>query len=270
MKGMGQFDPEFYSQYRPLYPKETFAGFETKLKERGFSAPFTLADVGCGTGHSIISILRGGIDARVYGIDPDPKMLDRAKLLLQDTAYIGRATLSQGTGESTGLKENSISGILVGSAFHWMDLELALKEFLRILKPGGIVRVFEYQFPKAKDLPELNEWIRRQFNLYWKAPGQTPRGSLSQLMDVFRKNEQFEYIGEGKPEMVHELGEDELAGLIFSQSRVIHFQKDLSDEQRLNFRETVKLQLKQYLRNETKSFDFKLSWFEFGLLAPKV
>ena len=48
-----------------------------------------------------------------------------------------KAEWLKGSGEQTTLSDESIDWITVGSAFHWMDLEVTLKEFHRILKPGG-------------------------------------------------------------------------------------------------------------------------------------
>lgn len=43
----------------------------------------------------------------------------------------------EGTAEETGLEDNSVQWALMGSSFHWADSELAVKEFHRILVPGG-------------------------------------------------------------------------------------------------------------------------------------
>ena len=37
----------------------------------------------------------------------------------------------------TGLKDNCVNWALMGSSFHWTDSKLAVKEFYRILAPGG-------------------------------------------------------------------------------------------------------------------------------------
>ncbi|MCM0606469.1 MAG: class I SAM-dependent methyltransferase [Xanthomonadaceae bacterium] len=248
-----RFDPEFYSLYRPLYPPETFAGLESDLLKRGFSPPYQIADIGCGTGHSTVSLLKTGIEARVIGVDPDQKMLDVAGIESQ-----------LGSGEKTGLESQSIEAIIVGSAFHWMNPEKTKTEFLRILKPRGVVRIFEYQFPKAPALPELNEWIRCEFNLRWKAPDQKPRGSLKELTRVFRDDTRFEWIGEGQPEMKIKLNSEQLTGLILSQSRVLHYEDTLSAEERESFRKSLRIEIQKHLHDRSEIFDFKLSWVNFS------
>ena len=153
--------------------------------------------------------------------------------------------------------------LLVGSAFHWMDPVLARDEFHRILKPKGLIRIFEYQFPKAPSNPELNEWIRRQFNLHWKAPGQVPRGSLAVLTQAFHGR--FEPLLKQKIPMKIQLGPEDLAGLIFSQSRVLHFEGTLKGEADVAaFRESVKKHLRESMKGLPDEFDFKLSYLDFG------
>lgn len=44
---------------------------------------------------------------------------------------------SEGSAEATGLKTSCVNWVLMGSSFHWADSVLAVKEFYRILVPGG-------------------------------------------------------------------------------------------------------------------------------------
>lgn len=259
-----RFDAQFYSLYRPFYPAETFAGLTDQLIRRGFSAPFTFADIGCGTGHSAISLLQSGASGRVIGIDPDSLMLDQARKL--SARYSSNVEWRIGRGEATGLEPASIDAILIGSAFHWMKPAEVKAEVRRILKRGGILRIFEYQFPKAVGLPELNEWIRREFNLRWKAPEQKPRGSLKELTSGFRNDPAFEFLGDAQPKMEMQLDAEQVTGLILSQSRVLHYEDTLKDlAERETFRSSVRSAVGAFLGDKTATFDFKLAWVEFGL-----
>jgi len=153
---MIRFNPLFYRDFRPFYPPETFTGLRDALLKSGFHEPFTTTDLGCGTGHSSISLLRAGILAELIGIDPDPEMLKEA----QDLANQNEMTTIKwqvGSGEVTHLADQSTDVILMGSSLHWMDGHQTNAEVRRILRPNGILWIFEYQFPKAPALPELNE-----------------------------------------------------------------------------------------------------------------
>ena len=261
---MGQFNPDFYRLYRPFYPVEAFTGLREGLLAQGLSEPFLLCDVGCGTGHSSVSVLRAGIDARIIGIDPDSGMLMHARELSQIQGFGERIEFREGMGEETGLSHFSVDGILVGSAFHWMDPLLARDEFSRILKPCGLIHIFEYQFPKAVHLKELNEWIRRQFNLHWKAPGQVPRGDFSRVTSGFREDPRFKKRAEGRPPMVLVLGADELSGLLLSQSRVLHFESTLQGSEKQDFRSALRTEIRGRLGPEGAAFDFRLAWVSFS------
>jgi SAM-dependent methyltransferase len=254
---MSRFDAELYRCFRPLYPPETFAGMAERLRARGFAEPFQVADVGCGTGHSAASALAAGLDARITGVDPDPAMLAEAR-----ARELPAAEFREGRGEATGLADASADAVLLGSCFHWMDAAAAERDLRRILRPRGLARVFEYQFPKAPELPELNEWIRRQFNERWRAPDQAPRGDFRQVTAVFRAR--WELLAEGRPPMSRELGAAELAGLLLSQSRVRHYEDGLVPEARAEFRNGLARTLQERMGDRSWRFDFRLEWAEFA------
>lgn len=257
-----RFDPEFYSLFRPFYPAQTFTGIAERLSSRGFTSPFQVVDIGCGTGHSTLSFIQSCPGMNVTGIDSDPHMLEEAERIAPPGSAI---TWKCSAAEATGLDSHAFDLILIGSAFHWMKPTETREEILRILKPRGVIRVFEYQFPKALKLPELNEWIRREFNLRWKAPDQKPRGSLKDLTKIFRDDDRFEYLAEGQPEMLLTLDVNQLTGLILSQSRVLHYEDMLDEDERESFREALKVQISVLMENQPAVFDFKLSWIEFGI-----
>lgn len=272
MKGMGKFDPVYYRHFRPFYPGETFAGLRDHLAEGGHHPPLVIADVGSGTGHSAISLLKtelSPMQAVVHALDPDPGMISEARNLAEAHELAGRLHFAVASGEHTGLRSESVHAVTVGSAFHWMDREAAREEFHRVLLTSGLVRIFEYQFPKTAQLPELNEWIRRQFNLVWKAPGQVPRGDFAQLTSVFRDDCRFRFTAEAKPPMHQPLSAADLAGLLFSQSRVLHFERTLSEPEKELFREETLERIRAWIpEGETALFDFRLAWVEYRKISP--
>jgi ubiquinone/menaquinone biosynthesis C-methylase UbiE len=260
---MSTFDSEFYRRFRPYYPSETFTGFAQNLKVRGFPEPFRIADIGCGTGHSTLSLLRTGITARLIGVEPDPRMLQQADLLIRDSGYEVERCL--GTGENTGLPANSLDAVLIGSAFHWMDPQKSKEELVRILRPRGLIRIMEYQFPKAVQHAELNEWVRRQFNLFWKAPNQKPRGTFKEMMGGFKLDPRFARTASGSPPMIQSLMAMDLFGLLWSQSRVLCYLNTLDEVEKEAHGAEVRMQLEKAFEGREMPFDFKLQWIEFGL-----
>lgn len=91
-----------------------------------------VADVGAGTGKLTLDLEMLGLTG--YAVEPNEAM--RAEGI---KAFEGRNTFtwSEGFAEHTGLPDNSVDWVLMGSSFHWADTQQALEEFHRILKPGG-------------------------------------------------------------------------------------------------------------------------------------
>jgi ubiquinone/menaquinone biosynthesis C-methylase UbiE len=117
-----------YARYRPSYPVTivdwVVAEADVRLGER-------VADVGCGTGILTRRLAARGLD--VVGIDPNEDMLAEAR------AAGGGATFRRGEAAATGLDEASVALVTVGQAFHWFDIDAALAEFHRVLRPRGHV-----------------------------------------------------------------------------------------------------------------------------------
>ncbi|MCI9608968.1 MAG: class I SAM-dependent methyltransferase [Oscillibacter sp.] len=91
-----------------------------------------VADVGAGTGKLTEDLADLGL--RGFAVEPNDAMRAEGIKL-----FAGRDVFawSQGTAEITGLPDNCVDWVLMGSSFHWADAPVALKEFHRILRPGG-------------------------------------------------------------------------------------------------------------------------------------
>lgn len=91
-----------------------------------------VADIGAGTGKLTLDLESLGCT----GLAVEPNDAMRAEGI---KAFEGRNTFcwSKGFAEQTELPDNSVDWVLMGSSFHWTDTAVALKEFHRILKPGG-------------------------------------------------------------------------------------------------------------------------------------
>lgn len=240
-----KFSAVRYRDARPPYPPAVF-----RLLEGAFSAPPRFLDLGCGTGLSTLSFLKLGIASAGDAIDPDPAMLAEAEAELGKIYPEVRFRL--GHAEAIPLPDAAVDLVLVGSAVHWFDLSRARPEIARVLRPGGTLLVFEYQFPKCLDSPELAETVRRRFNLEWKAPVQTPRGTLAELLAPFAT---WEKIGEDRPEWIETLSLERFLGHLFSQSRYLHAEAANSDP--AAYRAGIERAFAPYFAGKPLRFDLK-------------
>lgn len=90
-----------------------------------------VADIGAGTGKLTENLTEIGLSG--YAVEPNAAMRSQAAL----KNWGGGISWSEGTAEATGLEDSCVNWVLMGSSFHWADSVLAVKEFYRILVPGG-------------------------------------------------------------------------------------------------------------------------------------
>jgi SAM-dependent methyltransferase len=113
---------EVYERARPSYPAEAVRW----LVERTALGPGkTVLDVGAGTGKLTRLLVPSG--ARVVAVEPIAEM----------RALIEGVETVDGTAEALPFDDASADAITVAQAFHWFDLERALPELHRVLRPGG-------------------------------------------------------------------------------------------------------------------------------------
>jgi ubiquinone/menaquinone biosynthesis C-methylase UbiE len=113
---------EAYDRGRPSYPREAAAWLVG-------DEPVTVLELGCGTGKLTAELVALGHD--VHATDPDPQMLAILERRLPDVRR------SEASAEEIPLGDRSVDVVVCAQAFHWFDLERALPEIARVLKPGG-------------------------------------------------------------------------------------------------------------------------------------
>lgn len=119
-----QHGADGYDRHRPGYPERS-----VRWLRGAASAPQDVLDLGAGTGKLSAALMALG--DRVTAVDPSADMLRvAAERMPQLTTIVG-------SGEQIPLPGASVDLVTVAQAWHWMDEELATREVVRVLRPGG-------------------------------------------------------------------------------------------------------------------------------------
>jgi len=126
----------------------------------------TVLDAACGTGDFAVADLRAGA-ARVVGLDFSPRMLERARRKAPQVEWVEGDLLALPFSDAT------FDAATVGFGVRNVDdLELALRELRRVLRPGGRLAILEITQPRGPLRPFYSLWFDRVVPLLGKAlPG---------------------------------------------------------------------------------------------------
>ncbi|TFV55782.1 methyltransferase domain-containing protein [Mycobacterium sp. PS03-16] len=94
-----------------------------------------IADIGCGTGILATRVQRELSPAEVYGVDMSEGMLAQAQQREPAVWWM------HGPAEQLPFPDAALDAVVTTSAFHFFDQPAALREFRRVLAPGGLVAV---------------------------------------------------------------------------------------------------------------------------------
>lgn len=116
---------------RPGYSLVLLNYIKTYIRDT-LGRDIVVADVGAGTGKLTENLEQIGLAG--YAVEPNDAMRQEGMNL-----FAGKNTFEwrSGSAESTGLPDECVDWVLMGSSFHWADAPRATEEFRRILRPGG-------------------------------------------------------------------------------------------------------------------------------------
>lgn len=102
----------------------------------------TIVDVGFGHGHSLPMLDQRFGPHTIIGLDIDPESVERAADKVRDCA--SDVQLHVGNATSMDLPDASVDMVFCHQTLHHIvDQEAAVREFLRVLKPGGVLLMAE-------------------------------------------------------------------------------------------------------------------------------
>ena len=138
-------------------------------------------DVACGTGDVCFEILKYH-SVNIIGLDLSENMINLAneKAIKRNQDNV---TFLHGDAEKIPLDSNSIDYLTISYGFRNLsNYELALKEFYRVLKPGGRLGILEFSKPKSKIIGSL-------FGLYF-------HHILPRIGNFFSRSDAYKYLSE--------------------------------------------------------------------------
>jgi SAM-dependent methyltransferase len=247
---------DLYARWRPGYPTALRDYLLALVAgERPATPPATplLADIGCGTG--ISTRLFAGPGRRVIGIDPNSEMLAEARRSTPsdlDVEYrLGEAT-------ATGLPAECAALITVAQAFHWFDIQAALAEFRRILKPGGFCAAF-WNLRDDRQSPLLAEYEA----LLIRHSVEYPKVARSEatIVDI-RTSPGVHDLREAEFQHVQPLDREGLFGRAYSSSYVVH---GVPETERASFDTGLADIFERYQRDGRVDFLYRTHLVAFGL-----
>jgi SAM-dependent methyltransferase len=118
-----------YESGRPDYPREAVDWMLAPVRQS--DRALRVADVGAGTGKLTRTIVEAGVE--VVAVDPDPGMLAALR------EYVHGVPTFVGTAERMPLPDASLDAMLLGQAWHWVDVAAASAEAGRVLRAGGVL-----------------------------------------------------------------------------------------------------------------------------------
>lgn len=138
---------ETYAQYRPQYPEELYAYLASV-------APGHLLAWDCGTGNGQAALGLAKYFDRVFATDASAEQIARAYPHPRVEYYVAPA-------EYISLDDSTVDLVTVAVAIHWFNFDEFYREVKRVLKPGGILAAWTYNFPDIS--PEIDALIRQYY-----------------------------------------------------------------------------------------------------------
>ena len=128
--------------YRPAQD-EVLAQLRTHGAQR-------IADIACGTGILAVRIAAELHPEQVYGVDMSDGMLRKARARSADVEWL------RAPAEQLPFDDATLDAVVTTSAFHFFDQPAAMREFHRVLRPGGLAAVATISPPRPPLLRRLS------------------------------------------------------------------------------------------------------------------
>ena len=136
-----------YAKTRPMYPPALFAEFARLAPGRALAW-----DAGTGNGQAAIGL--AAHFERVMATEPSAAQLAEA-------VTHPRVSYAQGAELAPGVADGSADIVTAAAAAHWFDLKLFYPEVRRVLRPGGLLAVWNCAAALGRVDPEVDAVVWR-------------------------------------------------------------------------------------------------------------
>ena len=183
-----------YDRGRPSFPREAAAWLV------GREAASVL-ELGAGTGKLTQQLVALGHD--VHATEPDAAMLD---VLTRD---LPGTRASRASAEELPVPDRSVDVVVAAQSFHWFDLDRALPEIARVLRPGGHLSLVW----NVRD--ERIPWVRRLGHLIGSQEQLGPETTEPLVVSGL-----FGFVEDATFPHWQEINRDSIQDLVLSRSNV--------------------------------------------------
>lgn len=131
---------EIYDQNRPAPPDIILV---QTIQYAGTASPRLVIDLGCGTGLSTTAWINK--TERVVGVEPSEAMLEIARRKV--SGLEDRIEFVGAFSDNLPFAPGAADIVCCSQSFHWMEPEATLREVDRVLRPGGVLAIYDCAWP---------------------------------------------------------------------------------------------------------------------------
>jgi SAM-dependent methyltransferase len=194
-----------YERARPEWPEEAARWLVPEGAE-------LVVELGAGTGKLTRAV--ASLGARVVAVEPDPRML----AVLRGLGLEG----VEGSAESIPFGDGVADAVVAGSSLHWFELELALPEIHRVLRPGGRFGFgWNHRDERHPAIAGMTEAVREA-----QERTRGPRWRTRDWSTELSERGLFEDVEQARFEHVHEIPREALRDHLLSYSGVAALSED--------------------------------------------
>ena len=142
-----------------------------------------LLEMGCGVGYHLVSFAQAGAD--IDAIDISPKAIEKAQEKVHAGGVEARVRFHRMNAEQTSFADHAFDVVCGSGIVHHLDVERAVAEVCRLLKPGGTACFLE---PMGHN-PAIN--LYRRLSPQLRTPGEHPlrRDEIDSIRAAFARSD---------------------------------------------------------------------------------